>query len=146
MVTWRSVRTNYYSSWRRTRSIAAEISILKMSIKKNKKCAAALGNALTHGSMDVYSNGYERDDGIQGCKYCIYFSYKLCNFLESSLCQNNCVTIIYILLKNILLYISRKLIRSRNIVFTFFLNCTQHFIGTVNCPWLKMMIPSELNT
>lgn len=78
-------------------------------------------------SMDAHSNGCEHDDGIQSCMYCIYFSHKLCNFLESSLCQSNCVTIIYILPKNILLYISSKLIRSKNVICSFFLNCTQPF-------------------
>lgn len=57
----------------------------------------------------------------------MYFSFKLSNSLEGLLCQNKSVSIIYILLRNILPYISRKLIRAKNIVFFFFPNGTQPF-------------------
>jgi len=74
---------------------------------------------------DTGNSSWKCNSGKQGCKYCMYFSFKLSNSLEGLLCQNKSVSIIYILLRNILPYISRKLIRAKNIVFLFFLNCTQ---------------------
>lgn len=63
----------------------------------------------------------------RSCLYCMHFSFKLTNSLEGLLCQNKSVSIIYILLRNILPYISRKLIRAKNIVLWSFLNRTQPF-------------------